>query len=392
MNKLIQTILCITIIICFTVRTIAQNSLPVHSLLLKIEDQQLNRDPFFMPGIFPSYVSNKKVYKELRKDNNVFYTAAIAYILRTLRPELNEADQILVDSIIARSERSVSPFKSRKGRETYNFWRTDSAYRLPYLWGMRINKKNMLDDDPDCTSMCLLSLNASLPNAQKAHAVMQDYANDRYNPTNTTFSRYKSYEAYSTWLGDKLPVVFDICVLSNVLTFVQSYNLEWTKADSASLDLILGTLNYKDHIVNPQIVAPYYGSTSVILYHLARLMSIKPLPALEKVKDGLVKDALQQLGKTNNEFEKMILSSALMKWNCEAPLTAITLSEIEKNDLPFFIGNIPSIFSFTFKKPLSKKEIGFYYHYCPAYNNVLLLEYFMLKNKNEERFALRSGF
>ena len=186
--------------------------------------------------------------------------------------------------------------------------------------------------------------------------------------------------------------MFDICVLSNVLTFVQSYNLEWTKADSASLDLILGTLNYKDHIANPQIVAPYYGNTSVILYHLARLMSIKPLPALEKVKDGLVKDALQQLGKTNNEFEKMILSSALMKWNCEAPLTAITLSEIEKNDLPFFIGNIPSIFSFTFKKPLSKKEIGFYYHYCPAYNNVLLLEYFMLKNKNEERFALRSGF
>jgi len=392
MNKLRQTILCFASILYFSIAVIAQDRPDVHKLLLQIEDQQLRHDPFFMPGIFPSYVSNKKIYKELRKDNNVFYTAVIAYTLRTLKSQLNSADQPIADSIIARSERSIAPFKNREGRETYNFWRTDSAYRLPYLWGLGINKKNMLDDDPDCTSMCLLSLNAPLPHAQVAHTIMQDYVNDCRNPTHTTFSRYRSYGAYSTWLGDRLPVVFDICVLSNVLTLVQTYDLRWTKADSASLDLILATLNHKDHVANPAIVAPYYGSTSVILYHLARLMSIKPIAELEKKKDELVNEALQQLETTNNEFEKMILGTALMKWNGKALAAGIRINDIEKSNLPFFIGNIPSIFNFTFKKPLSTREIGFYYHYCPAYNNVLLLEYLMLKNKNERGFAVNSGF
>jgi len=391
MNKLFRNILCLVFVSYYFIPCIAQDSLSVHKLLRQIEDQQLNNDAFFMPGIFPSYVSDKKMYKELRKDNNVFYTAAIGYTLRTLKPRLDSTDQVIADSIMARCERSVIPFKNKKGRETYNFWRTDSAYRLPYLRGMHINKKNMLDDDPDCTSICLLSSNASPSNASEAHAVMQEYANDRHNPTNTTFSRYKSYEAYSTWLGEKLPVVFDICVLSNVLTLVQSYDLKWTKADSASLDLILATLRYKDHITHPAMVAPYYGNTSVILYHLARLMSIKPIPALEQRKAELVNEAAEQLEKSTNELEKMILAIALMKWNSKSLPAGINSDQITKNDLPFFIGNIPSIFSFTIRKALSKKEIGFYYHYCPAYNNVLLLEYQMLKNKNETGYALNGS-
>ena len=41
--------------------------------------------------------------------------------------------------------------------------------------------------------------------------------------------------AYSTWFGKKFPVVFDVSVLCNVLSFIQQNNLQWTKADSASL-------------------------------------------------------------------------------------------------------------------------------------------------------------
>jgi hypothetical protein len=364
---------------------IAQDSVSVHSLLRQIEDQQLRHDPFFMPGIFPSYVSNKKVYRQQRKDNNVFYTALISYTLKKVRPGLPPGDQAIVDSIIARSVKALIPFKNRKGKESYNFWRTDSAYRLPYLWGLNVRKKNMLDDDPDCTSICLLSLNVTSPIARKAHEAMQGYINDANNPTQTTFSRYKSYEAYSTWMGNRLPVAFDICVLSNILTFVQEYNLPWTKPDSASLDLIVATVNNKDHLRNPFIVAPYYGGSSIILYHLARLMSIKPIPALEALKDSLISDARHLLQQTQDGFEKIVLSNALLKWNVDPGLdTAGTSDQIHNSDVPFFIGNIPSIFNFILKKPLSKREIGFYYHYCPAYNDVLLLEHLMLRRKSNE--------
>ena len=181
----------------------------------------------------------------------------------------------------------------------------------------------------------------------------------------------------------------DVCVMSNVLSFVQAYDLTWSKADSASLDLIISSLNNKDHINNPVMIAPYYGGTSIILYHLARLMSIKPIPALERRKNSLVNDAIRQLEQTKSELEKIILSNALMKWNSNALVPSVITNEIEKSDLPFFVGNIPSIFPAAFQKPFAKKGIAVYYHYCPAYNNVLLLEYLVLKNESTSSFATR---
>jgi hypothetical protein len=62
----------------FFYSSIAQDSLQVHALLKQIEGQQAEHDPFFMTGIFPSYVSNKKIYKERRKDNNIFYNLIIS--------------------------------------------------------------------------------------------------------------------------------------------------------------------------------------------------------------------------------------------------------------------------------------------------------------------------
>ena len=371
------------IFFCSVHSLIAQDSLLVHALIKQIQDQQVTHDAFFMPGIFPSYFSNKKAYKEQRKDNNIFYTALILYTLKSVKPKLSATDQSIVDSIVLRSQKLFAQFKNRKGSDSYNFWRTDSAYRIPYIKWIHLTKKNILPDDPDCTSICLLSLDAPDSTVQKAHALMQDCINDTRHPTQTTFSRYRSYAAYSGWLGKYFPVVFDVCALSNILTFVQAYNLTWTKADSASLNLIIAVLNHKDHIAAPIMVAPYYGGTSVILYHLARLMSIKPIPALETMKDTLINEALRQLQQTDDEFEKIILSNALLKWNSKAALPDCKITEIKKSNLPFVIANIPSLLNFPFKKVLSNKGIGLFYYYCPAYNNVLLLEHMILKNKRQ---------
>jgi hypothetical protein len=139
------------------------------------------------------------------------------------------------------------------------------------------------------------------------------------------------------------------------------------------------------------MVAPYYGTPSIILYHLAGLMNIIPIPALEKMKERLINDAMNQLQHPNNEFEKIILTNALLKWNSivTVPVNPKTV-EIEKNNLPFFLANVPSIFGCSLKKPISKTGIGVYYHYCPAYNNALLLEYLVLKNKNKSELAIES--
>ena len=56
--------------------------------------------------------------------------------------------------------------------------------------------------------------------------------------------------------------------------------------------------------------------------------------------------------------------------------------QIEQNDFCFFVGNISSYFKDFSKAFATANEIGFFYHYCPGYNDALLLEYLVLKNDN----------
>jgi len=179
--------------------------------------------------------------------------------------------------------------------------------------------------------------------------------------------------------------VFDVNVLCNVLSFVQTYNLKWTKADSASLEVIVKTIQNNYHINQPVYASPYYGKTSIILYHVARLMSIKRITQLEALKTKLITDAANELVHSDNVIEKIILSTAILKLGYippafRLPTTTEVEIKIEKNDLPFFIGNVPSYFHDTFRKYATTNNIGLFYHYCPAWNDVLLLEYLVLKN------------
>ena len=75
--------------------------------------------------------------------------------------------------------------------------------------------------------------------------------------------------------------MFDVSVMCNVLSFVQQNNLQWTKADSASLLHIIQTIQRNDIVKHAAFVSPYYANTSIILYHLARLMSVKQIKELE---------------------------------------------------------------------------------------------------------------
>ncbi|MGN6352264.1 MAG: hypothetical protein ACTHLB_02695, partial [Parafilimonas sp.] len=181
--------------------------------------------------------------------------------------------------------------------------------------------------------------------------------------------------------GKKFPVVFDVSVLCNILSFVQQYNLQWTKADSASLQHIITTIQRNDIVKHPAFVSPYYANTSIILYHLARLMSIQPIHELETIKLQLVQIANERLLSTNNSFEKIILNITLIKWGQSPPplhLSKKDFKNIEQNDLPFFIGNIPSYFKRSIKGKFTDLRLLMYNHYCPAWNDCLLLEYLLL--------------
>ncbi len=231
-----------------------------------------------------------------------------------------------------------------------------------------------------------MSVNATDSTARSVHELMQHYVNSDAKKVKGWPKKYNTIPAYSTWFGKWFPVSFDVTVLSNILYFVQSYNLPWTHADSASLQLIIKTIETRDYVMQPIFVSLYYGSTSLILYHLATLMSVKKIPELEKLKPALMKDAAREYIATDNLLEKIVLSNTFLKWGYLPPELKIPpIRELEKtieqNKMPFFLANFFSFFPKIIMKEFVKRGQGIYYLYCPAYNNIILLEYLLLRNK-----------
>ena len=365
----------------------AQDSLLINFLLKKIAAQQVKQDDYFLPGIFPSFISKRESFSDKKKDNNIFFNTLIAYTLSDIKLYVAKDNQLLIDEILSNAKPVFSKFKNQKGRNTYNFWRTDTSFKYPYRGLINPFKKNItLPDDMDDTVLSLLALQANDSVASAVHALMQSFTNSDSNKVRSVISSYAQLPAYSTWFGKKFPVVFDVSVLCNLLSFVQLYNLPWTKADSASLNVIVATIKNNDHINQPVYASPYYPKTSLILYHIARLMNIKKIPELDALKVKLLTDAVTEFANTKNIVEKIILSSAIMKWGYTPPafeLPSIDEAEstIEQNDFSFFVGNIPSYFPGWLRKYATEKNTGLFYHYCPAYNDALLLEYLLLKNQ-----------
>ena len=362
--------------------SIAQDSALMDELMQRIAAQQANINEFFIEGTFPSYISNHPQFIKHKKDNNIFFTALVDYTLSNLYSE-HLVDSTSYNQIHIKAFSAYPYFKNKKGRTTYNFWRTDTNYIFPYTnWINKVKKNTALPDDMDDTVLSLLAQNTDSSTAAAVHEQMQQYINNDEQKAAAIDKSYRHYKAYSVWYGSHFPVVFDVCVLSNVLNFVQHYNLLWTAADSASLKVILQSITSGDYYKKPLSISPYYGNTSIILYHLARLMSSKPIPALEALKVQLIISAVQQFAHTTNPLEKAILCTAILRWGYVPPTFQLpAISAIEQNDLPFFIGNIPSYFSQNTKMLFTRKGWGLFYHYCPAYNNVLFLEYLALKKE-----------
>ena len=363
----------------------AQDTALIHYLIKRIAAQQIQQDNFFLPGIYPSFIAKHEKFITKKKDNNIFFNGLIAYTLNDIKPNTDSYSQQLINETLNKAKPLYAKFKNKKGRNTYNFWRTDSAYNYPYSGILKPFAKNIsLPDDMDDTVLSLLALNANDSTAKEVHELMQQFANNDTNKVRSIIEDYRKLPAYSTWFGKKFPVVFDVSVLCNILSFVQTYKLKWTKADSASLDVITTTIQNNYHFSKTVYASPYYPKPSLILYHIARLMNIKPIPQLEALKTKIISDAAKELVLTTNTLEKIILSSTILKLGYKPPAININISdvqkEIEQNDFCFFIGNISSYFKDFQKAFATANEIGFFYHYCPAYNDALLLEYLVLRN------------
>jgi hypothetical protein len=369
------------------IRAYAGDSTLTHTLLKRLELLQSKSPTVFSKGAFSSYRAYSLNNTIEKADDNAFFTGLICFTLRSMLNDLNEGDKKIALQIIENSLPYFDHFKNQKGRSTYNFWSTNPPKIFPNSgWMNLFDHSQSLPDDFDDTVILLLAMNASDSTAKKVHQLMQDFSNGKGKEIKNTFEAYRNIPAYSTWFGKKMPVDFDISVLSNVLYFVQHYQLKWTAADSASLHLIVKVLEDKKHLDAPSNVSPHYNRTPIILYHLSRLMRLHPIPALEMHKTELVEAAKKLLQESNNFIDQIILSTSLLRWGVVPADIHLSTDKpmIEMIDDPnfvFFIANMSSMLPNPMKNVAGSIGVGRFNYYCEAYNLCLLLENTIWQNR-----------
>jgi hypothetical protein len=356
-----------------------------YQLLTKIQAlQQTNTG--FPPGIFPStrvYAYNKN---NIKNDPNVFFTGLIALTLKKYQKQCTPFQQGMIHQIVKEGLSSVELFKNRQGRDTYNFWRTDTPQIFPNAgWLNRFDKSQSLPDDCDDTVILLWAQEVTRERAALIHDTMQLFANTKGKTVKNTLTAFATLPAYSTWFGKKMPIDFDMALLCNVLSFVNAYDLKWTNADSASLHLITTAIQNNWYMRKANFIAPHYAKPAVILYHLARLLQAgkqQNIGQLIALKPVLLKSTDSLLAISKEPLETVLLQSARMHFggiksaeatNIDAAQT-IDASAIEQSTYPFFIANMASMLPNPLKRPLSKLAIAKFEYRCPAYNLVLLWE------------------
>lgn len=361
-------------------RSKANDTLMATQLLHRIAALQPKEDGVFPKGLFPSFRTYALNKHRQKADINVFFTGLISFTLKNLRKDLTPYQQRVADGIITAANASAAKFKNRKGRDTYNFWPTDTPRIFPNSgWMNWFDKQQALPDDLDDTVIMLLALNVDDSIATEVHALMQQFVNNGQKQVNNTFKTYRNIGAYSTWFGKKMPVDFDVSVLSNVLYFVQSYGLQWTAADTASLQLIEKVIGEKKHLTDAPYVSPHYSSPAIILYHFSRLMQLKPIVGLEANKEKLIADAKGLLQKPLPFMEQVLLQTALLRWGVQPDTIQVNNNRsledlVEDESFSFFIANMASMLPDGLKKTAGAAGVGKFYYYCPAFNNLLLLE------------------
>ena len=197
----------------------------------------------------------------------MFFTGLIAWTLRANKSALAEQEKQIADSIISRSIAAYPAYRNKDGLETYNFWRTNPSGHFPNGIFFSKFRKFRIPDDIDDTSIIYLSSDHPIEEVETLKERMIQHANLSKLKIKNTFKKYRDLKAYSTWFGKKMPIDFDVCVLTNTLNFIYKYKLPLNEYDSASIKFIQSVLLADEHIKKPFYVARHYRKTSVILYH-----------------------------------------------------------------------------------------------------------------------------
>ena len=385
-----KRIFIIIILLCGIKITHAQNNDSlIHDLLLDIQSMQVKTDGEFYGGSFPTYRECGGAPHNYQPDNTIFYTAITAFALRNMIPYLNDGDKEIAQQIITKIRQIYPLYRNKHGYPYYGFWATNDPI-MPHTYYFKYLKQVFgQGEDADDTVMILMTDSTSDKDVTDLKKRLQDVANLSRQKIIATYKKYRDIPAYSTYLGSRTVPDFDFAVQCNILYFVYDKKLPLSKQDTATLHLLTEMVRNREYMTAPIYLSPYYVRSSILIYHIVRLMTAFHIPQLEPYKQQLIADAQKEFNESTNVMDKIILSTSLMKLGANAEVPPFTnIPEFENsNQKQFVFFQARAAFSYPtpFKQVMLHWSYINYYFYCPAYYKILWLENLVWQREFESR-------
>lgn len=347
------------------------------ALVEKIARLQANGDDGYLDGLFPSQRTHRYLHYAV-EDDTVFPTAATVYVLQQTREALSERSRQTVDEVARKAVATYPRYLNNQGYPMYNFWQNAPEERFfPNGRLLRRFRRFRLPEDTDTTAYVYLTQPHACRDVLWLKKRLILDANLTRRRIRNTRPPYRRLRAYSSWLGEaNMPLDFDVCVLSNLLLFVCRHGLPFNDHDHDALRLITTVLARDDHVRHPFEVAPWYGTTSAILYHVARLAASFDLPPLTACRGKLVRDLHAQADRARAFMERLLLSTSLMRLGAP-PLVTRYPADLDAAIDPFhfFIGGLFTAVDNPITWVLAKHPLFHVRFRCRAHSLALLLEH-----------------
>ncbi|WP_460941404.1 hypothetical protein [Spirosoma humi] len=351
--------------------------LSIDSIIQRIADLQDET------GLFASFRHNPAVFYR-RPDTNVFFTAVTVFTLQHLRPVVSFESQQLIDRMANRAAMAYPRFRNKDGLNTYNFWPTRPSQHFSNGYIFRHFEHFRIPDDIDDTAMVYLTA----PPEPAERLWLKDKLGQHANGSQpqriqNTYPEYRPLRAYSTWFGKHMGVDFDACALSNMLYCIYQYALPRNQHDTDSLAYLRFIVESGRYLSAPFRCAPHYARTSLIIYHLSRLMAAFSIAELEPIRPRLIADARSLGAIAPNRVERLLLATSLHRLGQAVP--AIDLSAIEHDfaGFHFFIAGLLTAYEQPWLRRFADRPLMQMRWQCEAHCWALVAEYVSLI-KNDE--------
>lgn len=349
----------------------------VHLLWLKLEALQKNALPE-LKGLFPSMRFHPSGYK--RRDNSAYFSATLLHSLMRLEPYLNQNEKDVLESIRRKACDGVAPFQNKQGLPRYNFWQTNPGKHFPN--GKLLGRWDYFrpPDDADDSVMIYMMQNRSRDDAAWLSQHIDSYANGSRKWIRNTPDEYRKFRAYCTFFNKDMPLGFDACVISNILYFNCLYGFEKSVPFEDSVRYLTQMIVSNDHLNRPEKLAPYYPHSSIILYHLARLMSRFEIEELKPFKIKIQADLLNLLQNPLKSAERTMVENAWM-WISGSVIKCAENQPILKKPFYFFVLPLTLEYEGILPQFLAHNRVTHLRFHCDALEIAFEIENRILKTR-----------